>query len=499
MSFFKVGQVPESMLLLFFLANASCINSIFLRRSLGLVLAMLSKHYELRGKDGEQGHATSLMIVPHRDLAYQFKYWIERIWGHVPPPKQQLSNLVQVLARNSAFPLEQQVSELHSRRPEIVITTPQALHDILEHDDTALNLQKIATVVVDEVDYLIETLPTSGDKYTKAKAMRVMRRHPSLTRLILERIYETGGSKYPQLIMATATLRTPLRYLVIVRSRWFRDAQIARRMTSVTSKEEGSQFATQRLQKAITYSPNRPSVHHHALVIAPSGDVSNIGMATTLPSEEDQVKQVTSSEGRIDQSTSSSSVTMDGQMQQLLDVPEVVEFETTTSPFNPDALEAIAAAFALDVPRVALLVLQPMSAVQRCIYELRKMGINAHGVDLLQKEGGAAYLLRGGSTTVADNPALLVTTLAAVRGIDLPDLSHVFMLGIPEDQREDSYVHVAGRVGRAGQGGKVITVLEKQRRVNLPKGKVSWQDEPQIMSRLFQSLRIQPTKFAHFP
>lgn len=160
-------------------------------------------------------------------------------------------------------------------------------------------------------------------------------------------------------------------------------------------------------------------------------------------------------------------------------------------------MEAIAAAFAVDVPRVALLVLQPSAAVQRCIYELRKLGVNAYGVDLLRKEGGAEFLLRGKYTTAA-NPTLLVTTLAAVRGIDLPNLTHVFMLGVPEDHQVDSYVHVAGRVGRAGQGGKVITVIEERRKTRLPNGQIGWQDEPKVMAKLLKTLQIRTTQFEHF-
>ncbi len=51
----------------------------------------------------------------------------------------------------------------------------------------------------------------------------------------------------------------------------------------------------------------------------------------------------------------------------------------------------------------------------------------------------------------------LVTTDVAARGIDIQDLSHVFIFSTPSSP--DQYVHRAGRTGRAGKSGKAITLL----------------------------------------
>jgi ATP-dependent RNA helicase DeaD len=58
----------------------------------------------------------------------------------------------------------------------------------------------------------------------------------------------------------------------------------------------------------------------------------------------------------------------------------------------------------------------------------------------------------------------LVATDLAARGIDIEDLSHVFLYEFPEDP--ESYIHRVGRTGRAGAGGEAISlvdVLEKLR------------------------------------
>jgi len=55
------------------------------------------------------------------------------------------------------------------------------------------------------------------------------------------------------------------------------------------------------------------------------------------------------------------------------------------------------------------------------------------------------------------NLRFLVATDVAARGIDVPELSHVFQYEPPEDP--ESYVHRAGRTGRAGASGTAITLV----------------------------------------
>src|SRR6266571_1900302 len=51
----------------------------------------------------------------------------------------------------------------------------------------------------------------------------------------------------------------------------------------------------------------------------------------------------------------------------------------------------------------------------------------------------------------------LVATDVAARGIDIEDLSHVFLYSAPESS--DQYIHRAGRTGRIGKTGKVISLV----------------------------------------
>ena len=156
-------------------------------------------------------------------------------------------------------------------------------------------------------------------------------------------------------------------------------------------------------------------------------------------------------------------------------------------------MEAIATVFALEVPKVALLVLHPSASVERAVEDMRRLNINAHGLDVVQRERGGSYLLRKG-TAPEDDPTLLVATLATVRGLDMPDLTHVFILGASDALDHDSYTHAAGRVGRFGKNGKVITVVERYH--TLKNNKVV--DEPGRMMVLYGKLHVTPVKVEHF-
>lgn len=64
----------------------------------------------------------------------------------------------------------------------------------------------------------------------------------------------------------------------------------------------------------------------------------------------------------------------------------------------------------------------------------------------------------------------LVATDVAARGIDLPDLSHVFLYEPPEDP--EAYIHRAGRTGRAGASGtaiSLVTVTERSEMMRIAK------------------------------
>jgi superfamily II DNA/RNA helicase len=57
---------------------------------------------------------------------------------------------------------------------------------------------------------------------------------------------------------------------------------------------------------------------------------------------------------------------------------------------------------------------------------------------------------RSGKATV------LVSSDLAARGLDIPGISHVIALDVSEDK--DAYIHRAGRTGRAGKKGIMVSI-----------------------------------------
>jgi ATP-dependent RNA helicase DeaD len=86
--------------------------------------------------------------------------------------------------------------------------------------------------------------------------------------------------------------------------------------------------------------------------------------------------------------------------------------------------------------------------------------LNAHGYRAEALHGGMQQRQRDTvmsrlRTAKAD---LLIATDVAARGLDVPQLSHVFNYDLPS--APDAYVHRIGRTGRAGREGTAITLVE---------------------------------------
>jgi superfamily II DNA/RNA helicase len=102
----------------------------------------------------------------------------------------------------------------------------------------------------------------------------------------------------------------------------------------------------------------------------------------------------------------------------------------------------------------AIIFCNRKSEVSQLHRSLVKHGFNAvalHG-DLDQTTRTAALdQFRHGDAT------LLIASDVAARGLDIPDVTHVFNFDVPH--HPDDYVHRIGRTGRAGKTGTAITIV----------------------------------------
>jgi ATP-dependent RNA helicase DeaD len=105
----------------------------------------------------------------------------------------------------------------------------------------------------------------------------------------------------------------------------------------------------------------------------------------------------------------------------------------------------------------------PTSAI---IFARTKRGVDELGENLLAR-GFAAETIHGDLSQVqrdrvmrrfrAGQVQILIATDVAARGLDIPDVSHIFNYDLPE--QVETYVHRIGRTGRAGKGGEAISLV----------------------------------------
>ena len=468
-------------------------------------------------KKPQNPSVSALVIVPHKDLALQLSRWIQVITeSKIQAQRPKLPSVVQVLAKIPGEPLEDRLAELERVTPHILIGTPQ----VLLNNYDRLKLHKLDTVVVDEVDYLIETVPNLSDKFKREKMRKKIAKYPGPTRQLLNKILEprmtttndpdpdntatpTHTTRQPQihhtpqLILSTATFRSHLNRFLFQGSGWLtRGDMHLVKINGAPGKTETS-----------TWLPNAT---HSVLVVNGETEIRNIEGAISSPypqSESAEEGDVIAQADDEDEAVLREAVTREvsgvnlGEEDVL--VSEVPEHESPP-PWSPGSIEAISICFAMDVPRTALLVTPAAHPIHRLVKELKGYGVDARPLDMLSPVAGKLSMPNNkGTETTADGegPILLVSTLANTRGLDLPDLSHVFVMGVPEG-RVDSYTHIAGRTGRFGKEGKIVTVVEEiEEEVDDGKGGKKTKvvkDEEKKMRGILKEMRIAPRRVEHF-
>ena len=220
-----------------------------------------------------------MLLVPHRDLAYQFLHWIECITTAIPNPYHLTPTQVIVRGQEKT---PSHASRLRENPPSILIGTPQAILDVLREDEHAIDLTGLSTVVVDEVDYIIDFIPANAFKDRKKKLAAKIRRHPSAGKLLLDRIYsprvQSDGSaavgSRPQLVVCSATLQTGLRQQ-LYQSGWFKKGadsvvKVHSELPAGETRKQGNNVA------APDVTLDAEVVEHCALIFSEDGSVRDV-------------------------------------------------------------------------------------------------------------------------------------------------------------------------------------------------------------------------------
>ncbi|KIY70987.1 P-loop containing nucleoside triphosphate hydrolase protein [Cylindrobasidium torrendii FP15055 ss-10] len=459
-------------------------------KSLGIVLGLLNKP-RLRFNDKKTGKPrkslsiTSLLLVPHRDLANQLFLWIQRMSQSSQTTPAKISSIAQVLTRDDAKQTQAMIDDLRADPPHILIATPQVLLDVIKKAPDAIPLHEISTVVLDEIDYLVEAVtrydkPTFKQKLDMKKQQKKLDKHPSASTLLLDSIYQREDAvertDKPQLIVSSATLRRSLNRHLLYDSGWMENSEN-------TVFLRGEKFSS---STALNRGLGGGDVHHSVVVVR-GDECVNIEEALPGPKGAPVVEHADTEDAVEIDSTDEARR----------------KYHMTPSPFDQQVFEAISVAFALDVPSVALLVLDASAPVQRAVHDLQSLGVNAVQLDVADTDRGRTHLLNHGrdATAFRTNPVLLVCNRATFRGLDLPELTHVFITGLFKDQMNgavvDEYLQIAGRVGRFGRGGKVVTFI-KENDVTAKEGLDSSARQVKTALYTLKDVGVKPVRFEHF-
>lgn len=165
------------------------------------------------------------------------------------------------------------------------------------------------------------------------------------------------------------------------------------------------------------------------------------------------------------------SATMPAEIQKLCKIymktPEIIELESDTK--TVDSIEQIYFKVEQNEKRKQLLRILTVQQADSCIVfcNTRITVDRVHA--FLTSQGFASSAIHGANTQSNRMRSIqqfkkgtfevLCATDVAARGLHIDDLSLVINYDVPQDK--DSYVHRIGRTGRAGNGGRAITLVTK--------------------------------------
>ncbi|KAG8802524.1 hypothetical protein FRC16_009370, partial [Serendipita sp. 398] len=517
-------------------------------KSLGILLALLSKPRAVRLEQPrywkeralktfkKTESITSILIVPHNDLAHQFAFWVKRMRLSREP-----QTVIQTLLRDPREEFKEQLARIVKEPPHILVTTPKALHQCWKKAKSQLMLDSVSTIVLEEADSLLK-IPSNN---TPLNVQKKWRKHPPVIPDLLQDVFklrpknsgpqeedgaissvakngkrsiQTASKKPPvQLVLVSATLRPAVRKFIFLETQWLSN------QPGQTLTIEGTKAQDKR---------NDP-VRHYGLFVDVSGRIRNIedvedeagDSEQSASVQEESLEEVDRDEGEESTSEDEDEVSPTNPPTTL---PENLLWTGNRLPSQ--LVDALVSMFVLDVPEFALLIIPSHVSALRTVEDLTELGVRAINLDdYVLKPAEILHKLKirpkhnpvepmddqladetpleseeTEAQRVIDDPIMLVAVQAAVRGIDLPLVSHVFIAGVPESDVD--YMHLAGRVGRMGSKSapngevkKVITFLPEP---NLSQGlrgsKIVEQERKprKDLERMWKMLGIKPSIYA---
>eukprot|EP00045_Choanoeca_perplexa_P011139 m.116884 g.116884 ORF g.116884 m.116884 type:complete len:527 (+) comp15524_c0_seq1:163-1743(+) len=350
-----------------------------------------------------------LILVPSRELAVQ----VFNVASQLLEPSQgeKTGSRINCIGKG-LLGEKKQLRRLQRDMPSLVVATPKQALELLAEESY---LEQFETVVLDEIDHLLQPLRP----YATERQRKLRHKHPKPTSLILDRIifrravgpHElrdplVATRRDIQLVGISATLGQPVRR-ELVHQRW-----TGRNDVIKVDSKTGSLPATLQHYVVTDFDDVERFDPHTEQRPPPTADAL---MDTVL---------------HIIQASRANSV--------LLFVPTSVSIDDTVAMLRTTAIA--------DDGHSA----PPMMLRAEALYT------HVHGVKPAEAQVRRQAIVNRIASASDSQPYVIVVNMDTARGLDLPGVEMAVLVGTPRTHSD--YQHIAGRVGRAGCQGKVVTV-----------------------------------------
>ncbi|KNC99436.1 uncharacterized protein SPPG_05677 [Spizellomyces punctatus DAOM BR117] len=414
-----------------------------------------------------QRYLHTLVIVPTRELAVQITTWIRDLSPHVSPSDH--SKLVQCVV--SGVDEDLQFNFLRSETPRIIVGTPVRLQSL--YNRRAFDVSRLQTMVLDEVDRLVEArgrYDTINERFKKV--VHPMAGEPLVDAILKERraarqrateSKKTGDPmlRQMQVVICSATLNNPLRRNLTLMRGWLKTPILL----DLNGTSKAPSNITHRCLVVDMYGGVKPlesSQDTSSRSRPETADPGDEEEASALPDAADEIIETISRICYEEKVQSGlvfvhTSVSMSALVRKLNAIGLKADRILNTIDYEKSTLGGPGTAVRNVASNVSSAAFNRVSEPSRADPTTQPESLLSSSAESSSRES----YHRPFASFLSGRTKLLTLTEWEARGLDLPNVTHVFILGPPSSPA--SYLHMAGRTGRYGRPGHVITLLGGRR------------------------------------
>ncbi|KAJ3416765.1 hypothetical protein HDV05_000139 [Chytridiales sp. JEL 0842] len=422
----------------------------------------------------------AMIILPTPELALQVYNWARDLLSGIPA--EDLPKHVQCLVPQTSTELQRKLFQPPYGPPKLLIGTGRKILDFVRSKD--IDLTNLQTVVLDEVDSLVRVpkrFETVKEKFNRQV-------HPLHSEYLLDEIMRirrpSTSSRLPDLSTNSNGKKESKKSRPFIKSapasivRVLGDGPAARRLQVVICSATLNSHTRRELEKRRGWVEDPilldikgghaapKNIQHFCLILdADTATVRNIRDRDEEQKAYDEVlSTVQSEEASKDKSDSNPNEP------QIMPLWKLKMQKPALADDSDTILEQVASICQAEAITRGILFLNSNISIMRVVEKLRSFGIKAgrakEEVDYDKASGVLKYSADNNqqelySSFFSGENHLLVVTEHTARGLDLPLVTHVIMVGPPSSP--GSYLHMSGRVGRFGKPGKSILLLGGER------------------------------------